>query len=274
VRMITGVGALTALLAAGIGGVLALFRADTFFLPGDSNASWMPVIREFEGVEMALVPAGCFVMGSDAGEIDESPLHRVCFDEPFWMDRYEVTNAQFAAFEGQAAEASYEKDDNRPRENVTWPEASTFCERRESRLPTEAEWEYAARGSEGWVYPWGDRFVADHSVYGRNSGNQTAGVGSKPGGASWVGVLDLSGNVWEWVADWYDGTYYAALADAVVNPAGPSSGNARVLRGGSYFDVDYGFGYDFLLRESFRTWSSPVSRLSSLGFRCARSAGD
>jgi formylglycine-generating enzyme required for sulfatase activity len=176
----------------------------------------------------------------------------------------------FAALDGQAAAASRWTDGSRPRESITWTEAAAFCASRGARLPTEAEWEYAARGPESWLYPWGNRFMADQTVYGRNSGGHTAEVGSRPGGVSWVGALDMSGNVWEWVADWHDSAYYATLGDHAVNPPGPRSGRGRVIRGGSFSDATYFFGYDFLLRESFRTWSSPGSGLNSLGFRCVR----
>jgi formylglycine-generating enzyme required for sulfatase activity len=220
----------------------------------------------FDGVEMMLVPAGCFEMGSTRLSRDEEPVHRVCFEEPFWIDRYEVTNGQFAAFNGRAATASYFSGNERPREQITWSEASDFCESRGARLPTEAEWEYAARGPDAWVYPWGDGWIADNVVWGGNSGGQTANVGSKPEGASWVGAEDLSGNVWEWVADWYDVDYYGTLADGVVNPTGPASGEYRVLRGGSW---DY--PHSGIYRGAIRDNRIPLNRTYYLGFRCVRS---
>ncbi len=214
---------------------------------------------------MVYVPAGCFVMGSNDGNADEQPPHEVCLDG-FWMDHTEVTNGQYAAFDGQATFASNWIGENRPRENITWYEAQKFCESREARLPTEAEWEYAARGPEGLIYPWGNGFVADNVVYSGNSGSQTADVGSRPGGVSWVGALDMNGNVWEWVVDWYDVGYwyYATLPDGTKNPTGPVYGDYRVVRGGSW-DAN-GF-----VRAANRGKRYPDFRNDSDGFRCARS---
>ena len=228
------------------------------------NADWTPVVREFNGVEMVLVPAGCFMMGSShLGSGNESPAHLVCFEEPFWIDRYEVSQAQFAVFGGKAAEPSRFSGANRPREQITWYEANDFCARRGARLPTEAEWEYAARGPDGLVYPWGNTLDGTEAVW---KTDETASVGSKPSGASWVGALDMSGNVWEWVADWYDSGYYATLPDGAVNPTGPRSGEVRVLRGGSWYD-----DLPFILRSALRDDWVPVYWYFILGFRCARS---
>jgi formylglycine-generating enzyme required for sulfatase activity len=225
-----------------------------------ANADWTPYTEEINGVEMALVPAGCFQMGSENGSDDEKPVHKVCFDAPFWLDVTEVTQAQFSKFGGQAAQASYFSGDTLPREQIAWAEADAFCQKRGARLPGEAEWEYAARGPDGLVYPWGNTFVADNVVYSGNS-SQTAAVGSRPGGASWVGALDLSGNVWEWVNDWY-GTYQ--LTDQ-VNPTGAGSGTYRVLRGGSWnFNDDY-------TRAANRTGYTPDGRYFNDGFRCSLS---
>jgi formylglycine-generating enzyme required for sulfatase activity len=241
------------------------------------NDEWTPYRQEFDGVPMTLVPAGCFMMGSTEEEIeaafreceealgegecprdwfdDEKPRHEICFDEPFWIDVYEVTNAQY----GSSGRWS---GDNLPRENVDWFEAEAHCESRGARLPTEAEWEYAARGPDGPVYPWGNDFVADNVVYGGNSGGQTAEVGGRPGGAAWVGALDMSGNVWEWVSSIYKPYPYDAADGREVD--GSSDGNsARVLRGGSWLQ-DFAWA-------AFRLRYFPNSRVDYLGFRCARS---
>jgi formylglycine-generating enzyme required for sulfatase activity len=248
---------------------------EVFFPAGSSNRDWTPMIQTFDGVEMVLVPAGCFEMGSESGDSDEYPVHQVCFDEPFWIGRTEVTNGQFAALNGhgqfadsngQAANSSYFSGVDRPREQITWAEANAFCESRGARLPTEAEWEYAARGPEAWVYPWGDEFDSSQAIWNRGSSDGTASVGSLPAGASWVGALDMSGNVWEWVADWYGENYYSGLADGLINPAGPASGENRVLRGGSWNGSS-----TYNLRAAFRWPENPSVGDFDGGFRCARS---
>jgi hypothetical protein len=154
-----------------------------------TNDEWTPVIETFGGVDMALVPTGCFMMGSSEEEIDvacelrgdglsgtgcdrddfedEKPQHEQCFDEPFWIDVTEVTNGQYGSEGGFSG-------DNRPRESVEWAEAEAHCQSRGARLPTEAEWEYAARGPDGLIFAWGDEFVPDNVVYGENSGGQTS----------------------------------------------------------------------------------------------------
>jgi serine/threonine protein kinase/Tol biopolymer transport system component len=227
-----------------------------FFPTGSSNRDWTPVIQDFDGVEMVLVPAGCFMMGSEDGGNGERPVHEICFEEPFWIDRTEVTNAQY----GSSGEFS---GDNRPRENVTWFNARDFCESRGARLPTEAEWEYAARGPEGWTYPWGNEFVSDNVVWDENSGGHTAEVSSRPGGASWVGALDMSGNVWEWVSSLHEPYPYSA-SDGRESNIGTSS--ARVLRAGAWS----GSNPD-LLRAAYRVSRDPGSWNLVWGFRCARS---
>ncbi len=231
--------------------------------PVTQNADWQPEVQVFDGVEMVLVPAGCFLMGSDASEAggDEQPVHEVCFEEPYWIDRTEVTNGQFEQFGGVAARQSNWTDADRPREVITWTEAADFCELRGARLPTEAEWEYAARGPDALIYPWGDEFVSENVVWDETSGGQMAAVGSRPGGVSWVGAYDLSGNMWEWVADWY-GTY---PSERQVNPTGPEISAYRVLRGGSWSDR-----YPGSLRAAYRYRDYPVFRYSYFGFRCVR----
>ncbi len=241
---------------------MALDQARNF---SGGNDDWEPILQAFDGVPMVLVPAGCFEMGSTRSD-EEKPPHRVCFDEPFWIDRTEVTNGQFAAFNGQAAADSRWTGAQRPREQITWTEAAAFCESRGARLPTEAEWEYAAGGPDSWEYPWGDEFVSDNVVWSENAGGQTADVGSKPDGVSWVGTWDLSGNVWEWAADWYEGDYYRTLEDGAVNPTGPASGESRVFRGGSWPD-NYSGGF----RAAFRSGTPPDAWSDHVGFRCARS---
>ncbi|MBI5957450.1 MAG: formylglycine-generating enzyme family protein [Chloroflexi bacterium] len=236
-----------------------------FFPARSANQGWTPIIQSFDGVEMVMVPAGCFEMGSAENEnkAEAQPIHTVCFDVPFWLDRYEVSNAQFKQFGGNAGlVASRWSQADHPRERVTWHAARRFCEKRGGRLPTEAEWEYAARGPEGWLYPWGNTFVGENTVYGDTSGGETAPTGSRPAGASWVGALDLTGNVWEWLADWY-GPY---PTDPQVNPTGPAEGDHRVVRGGSWTIRD-----PLLLRATNRSRMLMHYTNGYVGFRCARS---
>jgi formylglycine-generating enzyme required for sulfatase activity len=192
-------------------------------------------------------------MGHNAGRRDERPEHEVCV-ETFWIDVYEVTNAQFGSqgnFPG----------DNRPRENLTWFEARDHCAARGGRLPTEAEWEYAARGPDSLLYPWGSEMNADNLVFDQNSNNETADVGSKPGGMSWVGAHDMSGNVFEWVSTIYR-PYPYDPTDGRENPDDTTS--PRVYRSG------WGSYIDFGVSAPIRFYGEPDSRNWFLGFRCAR----
>lgn len=221
-------------------------------IPG--NTAWTPVIRSINGVEMVQVPPGCFMMGHAAGRRDEQPVHEVCFDRAFWIDRYEVTNEQYGsagAFPG----------DDRPRDNLTWFEARDFCASRGARLPTEAEWEYAARGPEYLIYPWGDMFIADNLVYDANFEFQLHPVGSRPAGESWVGALDMAGNASEWVSSRYLPYPYRATdgREDLTNPT-----DRRVFRGGMGSYIDYGTS------AATRFWALPDERAWYRGFRCAR----
>lgn len=214
----------------------------------NKNADWSPYYQSFGGVEMALVPTGCFQMGSsdeqlayaatlfdeDEGTpaplIEEQPTRRICFDKPFWIDRYEVTNAQFEQWGGVAANPSNRQDPNRPRERLSWDEARAFCALREARLPTEAEWEYAARGPDNLIFPWGNEFILSVVVSVRNSDLQTGVVGERPADMAWVGSHEMVGNVAEWVSTLYRDYPYNS-GDGRENT---TSRSTRVLRGGSY----------------------------------------
>jgi len=223
-----------------------------------SNDSWTPSIEQFNGISMALAPTGCFMMGSN-GNADEQPVHEQCFNEPFWIDVTEVTNAAYGSF-GYFLGASL------PRDSVTWFEARDFCAARGEnvRLPTEREWEYAARGVDNLIYPWGDTFVAENVVYGANSNNSTADVGSRPNATSWVGALDMSGNVWEWVS-----SLYLPYQDDRIwgdnREDGENRTDVRVVRGGSWFNTVTS------LRGASRSRGFVGNVNDYLGFRCARS---
>ena len=227
-----------------------------------ANNQWTPVIHEFAGVEMVLVSAGCFPMGNDpeahdAGNLGVGDGGIQCFDKPFWIDRYEVTNAQY----GSTGCLTYSSQPDQPRNCVTWVEARDYCERRGARLPTEAEWEYAARGPDGLFYPWGNDFVADNVIYWDNWGDESvssAPVGSRLGGVSWVGALDLSGNVSEWTSTLYQEYPYSVTDGREDNQ---DATRPRVMRSGLEHD----------LRAADRDWYFADLADYFLGFRCARS---
>jgi formylglycine-generating enzyme required for sulfatase activity len=235
------------------------------------NSDWVPVIENFDGMEMVLVPAGSFTMGSTQEQIDaavaltgneiyenQAPQTSICFKKPFWIGRFELTNDQFAQFNGQAAADSRWSGSTQPREQIQWTEARDFCQSRNMRLPTEAEWEYAARGPDNPIYPWGNTFSGNNVVYTMNSDGQTASVGSKPGGISWVGAHDMSGNVWEWVSTTYQPYPYRVddgREDGTEN-------DIHVIRGGAWnsSEVNLNSAVRFFLRQ-YVTDFNP-------GFRC------
>jgi serine/threonine-protein kinase len=241
-------------------------------------------IRPVDEMVMVYVPAGEFPMGSLQGDDDERPVHNVTLDA-FWIDRTEVTNAQYALCvdDGWCEASSYVDDtddngDDHPVVGVSWHNANAYCEWVGGRLPTEAEWEYAARGPEGHIYPWGDTLggrrlnycdvncvlTADRDTAHDDGYAKTAPVGSYPRGASWCGALDMAGNVWEWVADRYDAEYYDH--SPAKNPSGPSSGKDRVIRGGSW---EVGGGS---VRCANRNRDYPTETSDVNGFRCAKSS--
>jgi formylglycine-generating enzyme required for sulfatase activity len=224
------------------------------------------------GVEMAIVPAGEFLMGSDdRGSDDERPARSVALDE-FLIDRYEVTNGQYrqcveAAVcqqprePGSFTRALYFEDtqfDNYPVIYVSWNEAVKFCEWREARLPTEAEWEKAARGTDGRVYPWGEDINCELTNYANCSGD-TAAAGANPGDLSPYGVYDMAGNVRELVDDWYNA--YPGGDPDFSEDYGETH---KVVRGGSY-DSDASAA-----RTTNRAVFTPENLNHRVGFRCAR----
>jgi len=233
-----------------------------------------------DGMVMVYVPAGEFLMGSDKvkdnqAEKNELPQHTVYLDA-FWIDQTEVTNTMYgwcvkdqfcplppsSSSEKRLSYFGNSKFANYPVVNVLWSDAQTYCSWVGRCLPSKAEWEKAARGTDGRIYPWGDVIDCAHANYHGCTGDTTA-VGSYPAGASPYGALDMAGIVEEWVADWYDAAYYRN--SPARNPTGPSSGGQRVFRGGSFLQ------YDFAVRSAWRVGEFPHDPGTLHGFRCASS---
>ncbi len=269
--------------------------------------------RPVDGMVMVYVPGGEFEMGSDAEAMkntlelcnahyddctrgdytDELPAHLVALDS-FGIDRTEVTNRQYRqCMEAGACEPqepteldnsnisdTYVSDsayDDYPVIFATWLQATAYCEWAGARLPTEAEWEYAARGPEGNLFPWGNTFdgtklnycdtncARDHADKSTDDGYaEAAPVGTYPDGASWCGAWDMAGNDWEWAADWYVAWYYGSSPSE--NPTGPSNGRIRVVRGGGWFIGPH------YARSTFRYGSPPDDKEWVYSFRCASDA--
>ena len=222
--------------------------------------------------EMILVPGGEFVMGSDE-LLNADPPHTVYVDS-FYIDKFEVTVGQYRRFtqatKGKLPPApGWGWKDNRPVVNVTWEEAGRFCAWADKRLPTEAEWEKAARGNDERSFPWGEeeKKIGPETKIANVLGDEdgyaaTAPVGSFLLGASPYGLMDMGGNVWEWCADWYGSQYYAQSPER--NPKGPTDGERRLLRGGAWNNSMY------VLQAANRESGSPDMRDNSVGFRCVR----
>jgi len=262
-----------------------------------------------DGMTLVYVPAGKFEMGSDSDYEDEAPAHTVNLDA-YWMDKTEVTNLMFANFLNQVisqvvvfSDEAVQMDgntiydlicsgctwddritwdgerfsavsalENHPVVLASWYGAQAYCSWAGRRLPTEAEWEKAARGENGFTYPWGNDQPSDSLLnygpsYSLSVETGTSEVGSYPDGASPYGALDMEGNVSEWVSDWYSDTYYAASPSS--NPTGPNTGSDRVIRGSSWGDDSNDY-----VRASYRWYYDPTQRLNTLGFRCAMDASE
>jgi len=272
-----------------------------------TNASWQPVAGDLGGLQMVYVPGGCFTMGSSEEQIAvameecpalysgapfdcdpamyqfEGPQHEVCLDA-FWIGQMEITNSQYAACVDAgpcAPPADRTYFDNpeyadHPVIEVAWADAMSYAAWVGGSLPTEAQWEYAARGPDGWVYPWGDTFEKDRlnycdvkcdvyfwadATYDDGYG-LTAPVGTYPNGASWVGALDMSGNAWEWVSSIFKDYPY----DAADGREDPNAAGDHVLRGGA-FDISY-----LDVRSAFRYRLPSEGVCRGYGFRIAATA--
>jgi formylglycine-generating enzyme required for sulfatase activity/serine/threonine protein kinase len=224
------------------------------------------IYSEVDGAELVLIPGGETTIGSNGAGIEERPAHRVSIS-PFLMDRHEVTGSQYGEFcekTGRKMPRPAEGEGGRlPVVNIDWSDASAYSTWAGRRLPTEAEWERAARGEANRVYPWG----AEDDVKRRNGlGGQDGHFGLSPAGAFLsgegpFGTLDMAGNASEWCFDWFDSSFYNRAQSSGPNPRGPDEGTYRVVRGGSYLDN----GQD--LHASKRFLVAPNSKLPYLGFR-------
>jgi formylglycine-generating enzyme required for sulfatase activity len=194
-------------------------------------------VNEKDGSLLVYVPAGEFEMGDGRGS--DCPPHRVTLSA-YWIGVYCVTNAQYRKFvdatgHRAADDSSYREPElaDHPAVNVSWDDAQAYAQWAGCELPTEAQWEKAARGPQGLIYPWGKDWDAGKCRHGKNTGNETtAPVYGYPGGVSGYGTYNQSGNVWEWCADWYDKDYYRQSPGR--DPRGPDGGSDRAYRGGSW----------------------------------------
>ena len=247
--------------------------------------TWLHPIDE---MRLVFVPEGLFIMGARAGTPDSDETEfpqRTVLVNAFWIDQTEVTNGMYAlcVLEGGCTLPALNYTLTRPEYyedlsfaeypvvHVTWEQANAYCTWAGRRLPTEAEWEKAARGTDGRTYPWGeDAPTCDHLRFGDpgpglpSCENDTARTGQFEMGISPYGALDMSGNVWEWTADWYAADAYRMDTDE--NPKGPETGETKVLRGGAFND---GAG---TVRTANRHQTAPDNPSYTIGFRCAISA--
>lgn len=241
---------------------------------GSANTAWVPVVGDYRGMALVGVPPGCFMMGSDEGDADEKPVRRICLSA-YWIGQTEVTNAQYAACVSAGACAPPRDRtafDNpaladHPVTWVSWFDAAAFAEWIGAALPTGAQWEFAARGPQSWTYPWGNDPPVCALANLERCTSGTSPVGAYPAGASWVGALDLAGNAWEWVADYYGRDYYATLTDGTLDPLGPPFGDMHNVRGSSWEnEARYARAY-------YQGGNYPDYAINVLGFRIAVPAG-
>ncbi|MBI3922345.1 MAG: SUMF1/EgtB/PvdO family nonheme iron enzyme [Armatimonadetes bacterium] len=242
-------------------------------------------INPIDGAEMVWIPAGEFLMGSTEKDMaamsrankgfprgffaDQEPQHRVYLDG-YWIYKYEVSVGQYRKFckathKVMPMKHFWDWKDIHPIVKVSWNDATAYAKWARARLPTEAQWEKAARGTDGRRYPWGNKWDETKCAnsLARENPNRPKPIGSYPGGISPYGVYDMAGNVWEWSADRHDERYYRKSPRR--NPIGPASGGGRVLRGGALgcTNVD-------LFRCCYRSHFIPTARMDNGGFRCVQ----
>jgi formylglycine-generating enzyme required for sulfatase activity len=224
-------------------------------------------VAKVDGAPLVLLPAGVFLLGDGA----ESPRRQVYLDR-FYLDRYEITLARYGKFlqtTGDSIEPNLEKFVDFPVTAVSWHDADAYCRWAGRRLPTEAEWERAARGGDERPYPWGSTAPTTlHARFGVSSNQPVypdgiAQVGRHPAGSAPLGIQDLAGNAAEWVADWYAESFPRAPSS---NPRGPERGTAKVIRGGGWMDPAQ------RITTTKRMYLGPEQRMADVGFRCARDA--
>ena len=253
------------------------------------------IIKDNTNENMILIPEGSFTMGfaieneNNWGDMDEEPVHKVNLSA-YWIDKYEVTSSSFSKFLNEnkkeadqfieitpAVTVKLEKDVYKPRKSlenfpvnrVSWFGADAYCRWKGKRLPTEAEWEKAARGTDGRIFPWGNEFPDNSRATYRRKFKEKGFQVMEPvdgmiNGISPYGVHHMAGNVWEWVSDWFDAAAYQD--DKRIDPKGPESGISKVLRGGNWYYKAYYMRTTYRFNEKpdvFKVWQ---------GFRCARNA--
>jgi len=241
--------------------------------PAEGKAAGELSVNLKDDADMVYVPPGDFLMGSKEGHCspEESPQHLVYLDG-YWIYKTPVTVTQYWKFcqatGRKMPPPQHASKDNHPVVNVSWEDANAYAQWAGATLPTEAQWEKAARGTDGRMFPWGDNL---ESVKRRkatlNDEEQTKPVGSFPEVSSPYGVQDMSGNVWQWCADWYDENYYRNCPPR--NPTGPPMGSLRVLRGGRWFINQPNF-----FPASYRNSCAPKYWISFCGFRCVKPSLD
>ena len=237
------------------------------------NKQWSPEIEEVRGIRMVKVPAGSFRIGSEDGDSDEKNGNDITFEEPYWIDETEVSREAYeacikAGVCSATATSNYSTSNNQPINSVTWYQAGAYCEWRGTRLPTEAEWEYAARGPDRLTYPWGNSFDSNRANSWEASVGQTSDVKGYREGASWVGALNMSGNLREWTSTLKRDYPYNANDGREIKNYNSSISNSIVIRGGSFNDTASA------LRAANRDAHEPDVSDYDIGFRCTRSNSD
>ena len=216
----------------------------------------------WQPIPMVFFPTNLFIMGTDQGLPDSQPMHQVQLS-PFYLDPYEVSSIAYFSFkQANNPRLPFPKQANLPVVQISWSEAQNYCLAQGKRLPTEAEWEYAAAGSERRPYPWG--YAAPTASRARFAGQSPIAVSEVPQGSTPAGLYHLAGNVAEWVQDWWSPNYYRL--SSINDPTGPEQGDYKVIRGGSWDQPAAE------LMTTFRAYHNPDKGAAHIGFRCARSA--